>query len=1387
MTQNEEPHPPRPSHRILDIALMILFASAIAQEVEGKTVKILHTQEYTEKNYVVRCNGLCKNITITATAFCGIATLYAREDRPPKLSGWGDVCSKKECTLCEVQDSGLYGKKLVLCQNIYTVKENSFFLSHTCTRKSGMKKLNLEVSGLNIEEVKDLSMSCVTVGGEVTGKDCIFPFTFNNVYYNSCTWDAANVTEGIPRSWCSTSVDENGMSLKGECSSSCPVSNFFETCITVAGEDVFKRCMFPFVHHGIEYSACVKGEGNTAWCSTQNNAEMETIKSGICGYGCPIPEDLKCMTEEGKQCLFPFTFNNKTYKECTYDYSNKAWCSTNVNLGIHVGGSKGICVPSCPVPPKPRGQLPRPIVQPSTVYSSEKDPLNDILADIFFRDLNCDVNAVPKSSLVHVCGNQGFSIGDGKEKIMETCKFTVSDNSTKKGSYRRLCEDPAWYGLRGLKRRSSIQCSGHRPSQDIRVGKLCDQEFNCVDRSDETGCGVQVDNRPYIQLSIDGYDKIWRPRKLEKKEINKMINWEFSGAARRNCSPVVWSSFMPDYCPCMSVFRCSFSRYGRGVMHPDCTKMIEQIAIGDKCYPIYLLCRDVGLRRGEIPMSDFLHPDHIRFCQNFTFWKEKGVRKHHGPLKTRPRCIGNYPGFESSKYWINYQRPGCRRDAQCPDFSDIFCPASDPKCDRPEFYVCKDLKKCIPKNLVCDGHVQCDDASDEDQEYCRKCPLQNGDGHPPRPREEKRANTFSCEHRYTGLPICAIPCDDRDDLCKGFADEVGCEGYQWWIILLGSSLFAACLTIIFVSVDYCIDLFMFDFDFEDMELTELTTLNQEVYDRTRQKPEYGYFLHDSILRYHINDQEELFKFCQHHFGLEMEQNDNNVKLTHEYYFRVLETNTASAIFYDNVENGLFFRMIKSFTQHRFIRPLHGYATVMLLVNMTVVFSQILVYYQDLLKDVLLTHRIYTFLPDLLPVILFIVTCSSIILGELANMMVILNYQPWSFKMRLFAILPPFILFVPAIIKYKIHKIGTTMKKLVKYRASRSSFQRASGKLQSYRTLAVNLRNNENIMEHLPQLLVLIILILISKSMTATVPLHISSNLVPVGDDMLLVASAMISFFSLVRGQLGNAIIHKKSFVPFLGKIVLLLYFTIGTAVRVAALVLFFTPPCGLFSTLWHRKHGQMVASTEDFLYGAIFDIDSDGSKTMFHYLWNNEYKLDKSDQLYYISPIFIGCTLPIMVIVHVVLIRILKKVVFYRGINLSNDGWTNKILSDLNTFLCPPVHLDWEMIYRLSEGSIPIKECWRRSKIVMIAFNGILLIQNMILLVPMIKLKLAIDARNNFLENAFPPNIEEQFSTQMVNSLLFYSLGGFTILPVISCLLTWLYYRKFHAWSKLEN
>ena len=49
---------------------------------------------------------------------------------------------------------------------------------------------------------------CATDSGATPNKHCIFPFKYNGVLYNECTWTSAHLTEHKP--WCSTFVDETG-------------------------------------------------------------------------------------------------------------------------------------------------------------------------------------------------------------------------------------------------------------------------------------------------------------------------------------------------------------------------------------------------------------------------------------------------------------------------------------------------------------------------------------------------------------------------------------------------------------------------------------------------------------------------------------------------------------------------------------------------------------------------------------------------------------------------------------------------------------------------------------------------------------------------------------------------------------------------------------------------------------------------------------------------------------------------------------------------------------------------------------------------------------------------------------------------------------------------
>ena len=67
---------------------------------------------------------------------------------------------------------------------------------------------------------------CVTVSGAAPSLPCIFPFRFNGVTHNKCTWDQAHLTEH--KAWCSTLVDETGHHVGGQgkwgnCAPGCPI------------------------------------------------------------------------------------------------------------------------------------------------------------------------------------------------------------------------------------------------------------------------------------------------------------------------------------------------------------------------------------------------------------------------------------------------------------------------------------------------------------------------------------------------------------------------------------------------------------------------------------------------------------------------------------------------------------------------------------------------------------------------------------------------------------------------------------------------------------------------------------------------------------------------------------------------------------------------------------------------------------------------------------------------------------------------------------------------------------------------------------------------------------------------------------------------------------
>ena len=146
----------------------------------------------------------------------------------------------------------------------------------------------------------------------------------------------------------------------------------------------------------------------------------------------------------------------------------------------------------------------------------------------------------------------------------------------------------------------------------------------------------------------------------------------------------------------------------------------------------------------------------------------------------------------------------------------------------------------------------------------------------------------------------------------------------------------------------------------------------------------------------------------------------------------------------------------------------------------------------------------------------------------------------------------------------------------------------------------------------------------------------------------------------------------------------------------------------------------------------------------------------------------------------------LFQMVYYQGIKRPESTWPKVILEDLGTLLCPPVQLDWEVIYRLGkQRNISLQECWRRSKYLLIAYNLLTFLEHVVLMAPIAGLNIALERRNSLLSPDYPPIPEEIFSNQMTKYLIGIGFSVFAILPCISLQLSHLYFTKWHAWSRI--
>jgi hypothetical protein len=276
-----------------------------------------------------------------------------------------------------------------------------------------------------------------------------------------------------------------------------------------------------------------------------------------------------------------------------------------------------------------------------------------------------------------------------------------------------------------------VNCRGIRSSQCISKDLVCNGFYDCLDRSDESGCSkFPIDETKSIQLN----------------DCNVTEDNSITGLGHRGD---------PGF---------------------ECGSKV--------CLPVKLWCQKSSNLEWINDTLLSLCPETIMslknpfLCKNYTFWKGKecAVKTRHRDFDVR--CKGNSPGqclyYENMAYlagfcdksFTTYQF--MREKSRCEDRSDWICTFDKEKgdCEEENIYLCKNKEYCLPQDVVCDGYDHCGDGSDEDPGLCKVCPRDFGF-----PSEKVQRATFLCKHRYTGRWICAVPCDGEDDLCEDFEDE----------------------------------------------------------------------------------------------------------------------------------------------------------------------------------------------------------------------------------------------------------------------------------------------------------------------------------------------------------------------------------------------------------------------------------------------------------------------------------------------------------------------------------------------------------------------------------------------------------------------------------------
>ena len=460
--------------------------------------------------------------------------------------------------------------------------------------------------------------------------------------------------------------------------------------------------------------------------------------------------------------------------------------------------------------------------------------------------------------------------------------------------------------------------------------------------------------------------------------------------------------------------------------------------------------------------------------------------------------------------------------------------------------------------------------------------------------------------------------------------------------------------------------------------------------------------------------------------------------------------------------------------------------------------RVAIYYTDIYKDIYLAVIIYRQViahPNGLilsgessfPTIIFINVILSVCVTETCNLFVLItnpHFATWNkAKMILAAIFVPFI---QAYLEFNILFHELNMFRVVNIfkenefdqnipsweRHKRVMLSKTKNTIFRLNSLIQDLKATENSFEHFHQLLLLMVIILFSKTSTQ---LFLGFNKVFIDERSdLIYLSVLLSFGSLVNGPLGHLSSRKNGFIGIVATLILAPYFAIGSMTRLFMVLMIFTPFIGLFDTMHYYTKGKMRMPPENqwFLY-------KPESNLSYYDLWEENYRIKKCSDFFCIpSNVGIGIILGFLILHLIVSFFLLLP------FNKTGRRKLKQIIQGIWTLISVPLFCDWEYLYRQSNFTKSVTRCWKESMKVFLMFQCIFVMEHLVALTPLIWLKIAVDQRHAKLEQGiFKPVPDEILSRYMVNMLLILGVVVTFVSSLLQSALAYLYFRYGHPWA----